>query len=90
MLETDPAVVEMHLAETLLRQLGLGAKRVVAETVRVGKFTAKNVECAVMPSGLPASTPLLGLSFFKNFSFKIDSGKGQLIMSQIDASETGG
>ena len=66
------------------------AKRVVAETVRVGKFTAKNVECAVMPSGLPASTPLLGLSFFKNFSFKIDSGKGQLIMSQIDASETGG
>jgi clan AA aspartic protease (TIGR02281 family) len=60
------------------------AKRVLAETVRVGKFTAKNVECAVMPGGLPNTTPLLGLSFFKHFSFKIDSAKGQLVMSQME------
>ncbi len=60
------------------------AKRVLAKTVRVGKFTAENVECAVLPGGLPRTTPLLGLSFFKNFSFKIDSGNGKLIMSQIE------
>lgn len=63
------------------------AKQVVAETVRVGKFTAKNVQCAVMPGGLPRTTPLLGLSFFKNFSFKIDSGNGQLIMSQLETAD---
>jgi clan AA aspartic protease (TIGR02281 family) len=63
----------------------LEASRVTAETVRVGKFTASQVECAVMPPGLPESTPLLGLTFFRNFSFKIDSGRGQLVMSQIEA-----
>ena len=63
------------------------ARRVVAETVRVGKFTAKDVECSVMPPGLSGSTPLLGLSFLRNFDFRIDSGKGQLVMSQLDASD---
>jgi clan AA aspartic protease (TIGR02281 family) len=81
--EDDPAVqVRMADGRTL------EAKRVVAETVRLGKFTAKDVECAVMPQGLAEVTPLLGLSFFRNFSFKIDSGKGQLIMSQLDTSES--
>jgi clan AA aspartic protease (TIGR02281 family) len=63
-------------------------KQVFAETVRVGKFTVEKVECTVLPAGLRESTPLLGLSFFKNFSFQIDSGSGRLIMSQIDTSDT--
>ena len=62
-------------------------RRAVAEKVRVGKFTVENVECMVMMPSSSDSTPLLGLSFLKNFSFRIDSGKGQLIMSQIDTSE---
>jgi len=62
------------------------AKRIVIAKVRLGKFTVENVECAVMPSDLPDAEPLLGLSFFKHFVFKIDSAKGKLIMSSIDQS----
>ena len=79
-------------APTVYAQVADGSvvpcRQVFAEVVRVGKFTVENVECMVMSPGLPDSTPLLGLSFFKNFSFRIDSGKGRLIMSQIDTSET--
>ena len=80
--ETDPGML-VEVADGRVVE----AKRVVAETVRVGKFTAKNVQCAVMPGGLPPTTPLLGLSFFKSFSFKIDSGNGRLVMSQIETGE---
>jgi len=58
--------------------------RVTAESLRVGKFTAEDVECAVLPAEMPQAAPLLGLSFFKNFNFKIDSAEGKLIMSQVD------
>jgi len=67
----------------------VACKLVFAQSVRVGKFTAKNVECTVLPPGTPPSTPLLGLSFFKHFNFKIDSAQGRLVMSQIDTSSTG-
>lgn len=67
----------------------VACKLVFAQSVRVGKFTAENVECTVLPPGTPPSTPLLGLSFFKHFNFKIDSAQGRLVMSQIDTSSTG-
>ena len=60
------------------------AKQVFAPSVRVGKFTVKHVECAVMPADLPNAQPLLGLSFLKHFSFKIDSSKGKLNMCKIE------
>jgi len=80
-------------ARTVHAQIADGSvvacKLVFAQTVRVGKFTAENVECTVLPQGTPPSTPLLGLSFFKHFNFQIDSAQGRLIMSQIDMSATG-
>lgn len=66
------------------------AKQVFASSVRVGKFTVEHVECAVMPADLPNAEPLLGLSFLKHFTFKIDSDKSKLVMSKIDQSEKGG
>jgi aspartyl protease family protein len=80
--DDDPAVL-VEVADGRVVE----ARKVVARTVRVGKFTAENVECAVMPAGIPQTTPLLGLSFFRNFDFRIDSGQGTLIMSQIEMSE---
>lgn len=78
-------------APTIYAQMADGSivpcRKVFADKVRVGRFVVEDVECTVMPPGLPGSTPLLGLSFFKNFSFKIDSGKGLLVMSQIDTSK---
>jgi aspartyl protease family protein len=60
-------------------------KRVYASSVRLGKFTVEHVACAVMPADLPDAEPLLGLSFFEHFTYKIDSAKGRLTMAQIEA-----
>jgi clan AA aspartic protease (TIGR02281 family) len=62
-------------------------RRVVAETVRVGRFTADKVECAVLPETMPGAAPLLGLSFFKHFAYKIDTANSKLIMSQVEADQ---
>jgi predicted aspartyl protease len=59
----------------------------VAKSIRVGKFTVEDVQCTVMPPGL-SGPPLLGMSFFKSFNFKIDQGKGQLIMTRVDTSDS--
>jgi clan AA aspartic protease (TIGR02281 family) len=60
------------------------AKLVTVNSIRVGKFTVEKVECAVMPENLPDSAPILGMSFLKNFSFKIDSDTSKLTMTKID------
>ncbi len=61
------------------------ATRKMADKVRVGKFTVENVECAVMPQELTEAAPLLGLSFFKHFTFKIDTANAKLVMSKVES-----
>jgi clan AA aspartic protease (TIGR02281 family) len=63
------------------------AKLVIAPRVAVGKFSAENVECTVMPADLVEATPLLGMSFFKHFSFQIDQGASKLLMSTVEDTE---
>lgn len=63
------------------------ARLVHASSVRVGKFSVENVECAIMPPDLQHASPLLGQSFFKNFSYKIDSERSKLVMSRIELPE---
>ena len=63
------------------------ATRKIASKVRVGKFTVENVECAVMPRELTEAAPLLGLSFLKHFTFKIDTANAKLIMSKVEPLE---
>jgi clan AA aspartic protease (TIGR02281 family) len=62
-------------------------RRVVADSVRVGKFTAEKVECAVLPEQLPNAAPLLGLSYFKHFTYKIDTANAKLVMSKVQADD---
>ena len=66
------------------------AKRVVAASVRLGKFTVEQVECAVMPPEMGNAEPLLGLSFLKHFNFKIDTAGGKLVMAKIEQGEKPG
>ena len=61
------------------------ATRKMADKVRVGKFTVENVECAVMPQEMTQAAPLLGLSFFKHFTFKIDTANAKLVMSKVES-----
>jgi aspartyl protease family protein len=66
------------------------ANLVTAKSVRVGKFTVENVECAVMPESATNAPTLLGQSFLEKFSFQIDSAAGQLVMTKVDGEEVGG
>ena len=58
-------------------------KMVFAKTVRVGKFTVEHVECGVMPADCPEAGAMLGQSFLKHFTFRIDNANGKLIMAQV-------
>jgi clan AA aspartic protease (TIGR02281 family) len=79
----DAPLVQLTLADGHV----VTARLVVAEKVRVGKFTAEHVECAVLPAELPNASALLGMSFLQNFIFKIDGEKGHLVMSKVDVPE---
>ena len=62
------------------------AKLVYADSVRVGNFTVSHVECTVMPENCPKASPLLGQSFIRHFTYKVDNAKGQLHLTQIEQS----
>ncbi|MBI1247610.1 TIGR02281 family clan AA aspartic protease [bacterium] len=52
--------------------------------VRVGKFTVKDVECAVLGPTAINAQPLLGMSFLGQFKFELDSQQGVLNMVKIE------
>ncbi len=82
----DDETIQLQMADGRV----VDGKLVIADTVRVGRFTVENVECAVMPPELGEAAPLLGLSFFKHFTFKIDNLDGQLRLAKVDDSEAAG
>lgn len=57
---------------------------VYAKSVRVGKFTVENVECAVLPPEAVNAEPLLGQSFLGKFSYKVDSDTAVLNMTKVE------
>jgi clan AA aspartic protease (TIGR02281 family) len=56
-------------------------------SVRVGKFSVNNVECAVLDAKAINAEPLLGMSFLKNFKFEIDSAAKTLNMVKVIGAE---
>lgn len=61
---------------------------VTAKSVRVGKFTVEDVECAVLGPENTNVEPLLGQSFLENFIYKIDSGRGVISITRIEDGAT--
>jgi aspartyl protease family protein len=61
-------------------------KKMMIPTVRVGKTTVKNVECAVMPQATGDVDPLLGQSFFKNLTIEFNQDTGRLKITKVDTS----
>ena len=76
--------------ETILLQLADGrtiqAKLMKLSEVRVGKFTLKDVECAVLGPEAIAAEPLLGMSFLGHFKFEIDAQAETLTMVKVKTS----
>jgi clan AA aspartic protease (TIGR02281 family) len=58
-------------------------KQVTIPKVRVGKFSAENVECAVLDVESGRAPSLLGMSFLENFKFEINAQEGTLKMLQV-------
>ena len=56
-------------------------------TVRVGKFTVDNVECAVLGEDATAAEPLLGMSFLEHFKFEVDAAAKKLTMVKVAGTE---
>jgi aspartyl protease family protein len=52
-------------------------------SVRVGKFSLENVECAVLGPEATRAEALLGMSFLGAFQFEIDSAAKKLTMVKV-------
>ncbi len=76
------AIVEMVLADGRRIQ----AKRIILESVSVQGSEVKRVEAAILfqnESGAVPGDGLLGMSFLKNFNFKIDQKNNKLILEKL-------
>jgi len=62
------------------------AKMMTIPAVRVGPFTVNNVDCAVLPPTKRDVPLLLGQSFIKQFTHKVDNGR--LLLSKVETPET--
>lgn len=82
----SPTSESPEITCTLADGRPIKCRLVTADTVRLGRFEVKGVKCAVLPEECPEATPLLGMSYLGNFTFKIDKGQGVLAMSGIDES----
>lgn len=63
----------------------VSAKLMKIDSIRLGPFTVEGVECAVLPSQLRDAPPLLGGSFLRHFTYRIEPESQRLTLSQIEA-----
>ena len=72
------ARIPVHVADGSV----VKAKAVVLDSVRVGRFTAHNVECTVFPPGVDKAPPLLGMSFLGRF--KVQLNGDQMVLAPLN------
>ncbi len=65
----------------------ISGKLVILDSVRMGKFTANNVECAVLGPEAVNAPNLLGMSFLGNFKFELDAAQSELKMMTVETQE---
>ena len=63
------------------------AKLLFIPSVKVGRLTVRNVECAVIPAGKGESPPLLGQSFLQHFDYKYTQRTGRLVLTKVESDE---
>jgi clan AA aspartic protease (TIGR02281 family) len=80
--DTDPEI-RLQIADGSI----ITGKQITIPSLRVGKFTAENVEAAVLGPEAVSAEPLLGMSFLSKFEMKIDSERGNLVLSRIEGTE---
>ena len=86
-LGVEPKATDPDIMVGLADGRRIPAKLTRLETVRVGKFTADNVECVVLGEEATEAPPLLGMSFLGQFKFELDAAQSQLKMVKVDSGE---
>jgi aspartyl protease family protein len=76
--EKDP-VIQLKLANGAI----IEGREMSISSVRVGRFTAKDVSCVVLEKGLPEAPLLLGGSFLNRFIVKLDPAKAELNLTEV-------
>lgn len=74
----EPAMVQVADGSTV------PARRIVIPVMQVGRFTARKVECTVLPREAGDITPLLGQTFLSRYSYRIDAGERALVLTGGD------
>jgi aspartyl protease family protein len=82
-LDADAVSVRVSLADGRT----VPATMIRLDSVRVGKFTALDVECCVLGPEARDATPLLGMSFLGQFKFEVDANKAELKLVKVDSGE---
>lgn len=77
--ESDP-VINLSVADGRK----VKGRMMTLKSIKVGKFTVSNVECAVLPPEMADAPPLLGGTFLKNFNYKISPDQAKLTLSLIN------
>jgi clan AA aspartic protease (TIGR02281 family) len=82
----DDPVVRCRVADGSIVE----ARQMTVPSMRVGKFTVKDVPCTVMPADNRDVPPLLGQTFQRNFLLKFSPDSGKLVLSRVEATEAAG
>jgi aspartyl protease family protein len=61
------------------------AKLAMADTIRIGKFTANNVQCIVLGPEATNAPALLGMSFLNRYKFELNAQGSTLSMMEVTA-----
>ncbi len=76
---TDPTI-KLQLADGRMVKAGI----VRLKSLRVGKFKVDDVPCALLPRSMSEAPPLLGQSFLRHFTYRIDSDGRKLTLRKFE------
>ena len=84
---TKPAADATKPAPEPADAAAAGAREMTIATVRVGKMTAKDVTCLVLPEEKGDVAPVLGQSFLKHFEYKHMKDAGRLVLTRVEPAD---
>ncbi len=78
-LESGEQVVQITMIDGRI----IRAQPARLETVQVGPFTHRDVDCVVLPESAGDFPSVLGSGFFDRFSTRIDADRGAIVLTQV-------
>jgi aspartyl protease family protein len=79
-----PAATDRSLDLKLADGRTVQAKLMKLDSLQVGKFTAEKVPCAVLPADLSQAPALLGQTFLRLFSYRVNPQTQKLTLKQLE------